>query len=204
MCICSVESSCFLVSVIQAGGFKLFPIWKDRKMSVYATWLQHEQQSFPLCLETDTHFLCYIFISFTMRVFTCSSEHYRDCSPKNENFVITYSPSSSSKPVWMSLFCWTQRNIFCRMWETEQFWGTIDFHSIYFFLLWKFSYNSQNSLIINFLQNIVTEWQNFHFWVNYPFKSWPCVCERVWLCLYVSVEAPPVSDLLLIVSLGLL
>ncbi len=32
----------------------------------------------------------------------------------------------------MSLFCWTQRKIFWRMWETEQFWGTIDFHSIYY------------------------------------------------------------------------
>ncbi len=32
----------------------------------------------------------------------------------------------------MSLFCWTQRKIFWRMWETEQFWGTIDFHSICF------------------------------------------------------------------------
>ncbi len=32
----------------------------------------------------------------------------------------------------MSLFCRTQRKIFWRMWETEQFWGTIDFHSIFF------------------------------------------------------------------------
>ncbi len=32
----------------------------------------------------------------------------------------------------MSLFCWTQRKIFWRMWETKQFWGTIDFHSIFF------------------------------------------------------------------------
>ncbi len=32
----------------------------------------------------------------------------------------------------MSLFCWTQRKIFWRMWESEQFWGTIDFHSIFF------------------------------------------------------------------------
>ncbi len=32
----------------------------------------------------------------------------------------------------MYLFCWTQRKIFWRMWETEQFWGTIDFHSIVF------------------------------------------------------------------------
>ncbi len=43
-----------------------------------------------------------------------------------------YSPSSSYKPVWMYLFCWTQRKIFWTMWETEQFWGTIDFHSIFF------------------------------------------------------------------------
>ncbi len=46
--------------------------------------------------------------------------------------IVTYSPSSSSKPVWMCLLCWTQRKIFWRMWETEQFWGTIDFHSIFF------------------------------------------------------------------------
>ncbi len=32
----------------------------------------------------------------------------------------------------MSLCCWTQRKIFWRMWETEQFWDTIDYHSIYF------------------------------------------------------------------------
>ncbi len=68
--------------------------------------------------------------------------------PKNENSVIIYSPSSSSKPVWMSLFCWTQRKIFWRMWETEQFWGTIDFHSIFFPMV------PLNSLVTNFLQNI--------------------------------------------------
>ncbi len=54
---------------------------------------------------------------------------------------------------WLDLFCWTQRKIFWRMWETEQFWGTIDFHSICFFLLWK-SMVLQNSLVTNFLQNI--------------------------------------------------
>ncbi len=32
----------------------------------------------------------------------------------------------------MSLFCWTQRKMFCWMWETEQFWGTIDLYSIFF------------------------------------------------------------------------
>ncbi len=46
----------------------------------------------------------------------------------------------------------TQRKIFWIMWETEQFWGTIDFHSI-FFLIWK-SMVPQNSLVTNFLQNI--------------------------------------------------
>ncbi len=35
------------------------------------------------------------------------------------------------KPVWMSLFCWTQRKIFWRMWETEQFWAPLT--SIVFF-----------------------------------------------------------------------
>ncbi len=45
------------------------------------------------------------------------------------NSVIIYSSSSSSKPVWISLFCRTQRNIFWRKFVTRLFWGTIDFHS---------------------------------------------------------------------------
>ncbi len=49
--------------------------------------------------------------------------------PKNENSVIIYSPSSSSKPVWISMFCRTQRKIFGRQFVTRLFWGTIDFHS---------------------------------------------------------------------------
>ncbi len=36
--------------------------------------------------------------------------------------------------------------------ETEKFWGTIDFHNI-FFLQWK-STVPQNNLVTNFLQNI--------------------------------------------------
>ncbi len=40
---------------------------------------------------------------------------YRDSSPKNS--VIIYSPSSSSKPVWISLFCQTQTKIFWRKFE---------------------------------------------------------------------------------------
>ncbi len=57
------------------------------------------------------------------------NQSYRDSSPKNENSVIIYSPSSSSKPVWMCLFCRTQRKIFWRKFVTRLFWGTIDFHS---------------------------------------------------------------------------
>ncbi len=75
------------------------------------------------------------------------------------------------------------------MWETEQFWGTIDFHSI-FFLLWK-SMVLQNSLlqtlfkissfifgrtnksiqVWNYLR-VSKWWKSFHFWVNYPFKHY--------------------------------
>ncbi len=43
--------------------------------------------------------------------------------------TITITPSSSSKPVWMCLFCWTQRKVFWRKFVTRLFWGTIDFHS---------------------------------------------------------------------------
>ncbi len=57
-------------------------------------------------------------------------------------------------------------------------WGK---QSSIFLLLWK-SMVPQNSLITNFLQNIFLcvqnkhlrmskWWQDFHFWVNYPFKG---------------------------------
>ncbi len=38
------------------------------------------------------------------------------------NSVIIYSPSSSSKPIWMSLFCRTQRRIFWREFVARLFW----------------------------------------------------------------------------------
>ncbi len=107
---------------------------------------------------------------------------------KNENSVI-YSPSSSSKPVWMCLF-WTQRKIFWRMWETEQFWGIIDFYRIVV-LLWK-SMVPQNNLITNFLQNIFLCVQHnkdihtnleLHFWANYPFN-------HTSLCLNINLIGP--------------
>ncbi len=97
-------------------------------------------------------------------------------------------PQVVHKPVWMSLFCWTQRKIFWRMWETEQFWGTIDFHSIFF------SYNGsqrcpKTTLLQTFFKisssvfgrtkkciqvwnymRVSKWWQHFNFWVNYPFN----------------------------------
>ncbi len=110
--------------------------------------------------------------------------------PKMKNSVIIYSPSSSSKPVWIYLFCWTQRKIFWRMWETEQFWGTIDFHSIFFFsyygsqwcpkTAWLQTFFKISSFVFGrtkkFIQvwnylRVSKWWQNFNFWVNYPFKE---------------------------------
>jgi len=41
-------------------------------------------------------------------------------SLKNENSFIIYSPSTGFKPVWISIFCWTQRKIFWRMSITRQ------------------------------------------------------------------------------------
>ncbi len=111
--------------------------------------------------------------------------------PKMKNSVI-YSPSSSSKPLWMSLFCWTQRKIFWRMWETEQFWGTIDlivFFSYYgsqwcpktawlqtFFKISSFVFGRTKKCIQvwNYLR-VSKWWQNcwLNFWVNYPFNVLP-------------------------------
>ncbi len=63
-----------------------------------------------------------------------------------------YLPSSSSKPVSISLFCWTQRKIFWRKFVTRLFWGTIDFHSRKK-ILWK-SMEPQNCSVSHILQNI--------------------------------------------------
>ncbi len=112
-----------------------------------------------------------------------------DSSPKNENYVIIYSPSSSSKPVRMSLFCRTQRKIFWRKFVTRLFWGTIDFHirnkkyygsqwcprtALFptFFRISSFVFSRTKTFIQvwNYLR-VSKLWQNFHFWVNYPFKG---------------------------------
>ncbi len=90
----------------------------------------------------------------------------------------------------MSLFCWTQRKIFWRMWETEQFWGTIDLHSIFFPTMevngapkqpgYKLSSKlssfcsaeQRHSYSLGTTWGWVNDDKNCHFWVNYPFKDW--------------------------------
>ncbi len=105
-----------------------------------------------------------------------------------ENSFIIYSPSSSSKPVWISFFCRTQRKIFWRKFVTRLFWGTIDFHSrkkkYYgsewcprtalfptFFRISSFVFSRTKTFmqVWNYLR-LSKLWQNFYFWVNYPFK----------------------------------
>ncbi len=66
---------------------------------------------------------------WTLIYFASHLHPWRDSSPKNENSVIIYSHSSSSKPVWMSLFCWTTKEDIWRKFVTRLFWGTIEFHS---------------------------------------------------------------------------
>ncbi len=112
----------------------------------------------------------------------------RNSSPKNLNSVIIYSPSSSSKPLLISLYCRSQRKIFWRKFVTKLFWGTIDFHRkkyIYygrqwcprnalfpiFFKISSFVFSRTKTFIqvLNHLRGSKL-WQNFHVWVNYPFK----------------------------------
>ncbi len=122
----------------------------------------------------------------------------------------------------MSLFCRTQRKIFWRKFVTRLFRGTIDFHSrekkYYgsqwcprtalfprFFRISSFVFSRTKTFIQvwNYLR-VSKWWQNFHFWVNYPFKGIVhpkmticvfgllpcvslCVCVCVSLCVCVCV-----------------
>ncbi len=110
--------------------------------------------------------------------------------PKMKILSFTHSQVVSN-PVWMSLFCWTQRKIFWRKFVIRLFWGTIDFHSRKknkkhygsqwcprtalfptFFRISSFVFSRTKTFIQvwNYLR-VSKWWQNFHFWVNYPFKS---------------------------------
>ncbi len=106
---------------------------------------------------------------------------------KNKNPVIIYSPSCCSKPVWHTFFCRTQNKIFWRMLViklTSRVWtkNTMEVNG------------NRKCLVTNILQNIfyyvlqkkkktviqgwgwdlrVSKWwQNWHFWVDYPFKTY--------------------------------
>ncbi len=84
--------------------------------------------------------------------------------------------SSSSKPAFIYLFCWTQRKIFWRKFVTRLFWGNIDLHNGggggIFFRISSFVFSRTNKFmqVWNYLR-MSKRWQNFHFWVNYPFKD---------------------------------
>ncbi len=133
--------------------------------------------------------------------------YYRDSSPKNENSVIIYSPSSSSKPVWMCLFCRTQRKIFWRKFVTRLFWGTIDFYdkkyygsqwcprtALFptFFRISSFVFSRTKTFIQvwNYLR-VSKWWQNFHFWVNYSFNVCLGWSDYKWLTLKTGVNSGP-------------
>ncbi len=101
------------------------------------------------------------------------------------------------------------------MLETEQFWGTIDFHSIFFSYYgsqwcpktaWLQTFFKISSFVFcrtkTFIQvwnylRVSKWWQNFHFWVNYPFKSTVGYCRRLcgqghnfwlWFCLLLPCD----------------
>ncbi len=104
----------------------------------------------------------------------------------------------------MSLFCRTQRKILWRMWKTEQFWGTIDFHNVFFptrkvngapkqpdyklssiYLPFVFGRTKRFIQVWNYLR-VSKWWQNFHFWVNYTFKN-PSFCIILSVYIIASV-----------------
>jgi len=92
---------------------------------------------------------------------------------------------SKFKPV--CIFLLLNTKIFWRMLVTKPLTGAIDFHSIFFFLLWKsmapvsvwlptfftISLCSAEEKFIQVWNNLRVSkwWQNFHFKVNYPFKA---------------------------------
>ncbi len=102
----------------------------------------------------------------------------------------------------MCLFCWTQRKIFWRKFVIRLFWGTIDFHrrkkkyygsqwcprtALFptFFRISSFVFSRIKTFIQvwNYLR-VSKWWQNFHFWVNYPFK-----CKFFEIEIYTSSES---------------
>ncbi len=101
---------------------------------------------------------------------------------------IFFKYSSSSKPVWISLFCRTQRKIFWRKFVTGYFGAPLTS------IVGKKYHGSQwcpKTTLLNTKEDILKNvgnrakkfiqvwnylrvskwWQNFYFWVNYPFNN---------------------------------
>ncbi len=107
------------------------------------------------------------------------------------NMVIIYSPSSSSNPEWMSMFCRTQRKIFWRMWETGPFWGTIDLQHV---SMQQPGYKLSSEYLPlcsaeqRHAYRFETTWgwvndDRIYFWVNYPVK-----CKILWNSTSLSLS----------------
>jgi len=106
-------------------------------------------------------------------VFMSSTHSLKGYSTQNENSVISYSPSSCCKPVWVSFFCWTQRKIFWRKSGTKRLFRKkvngakvpIVLQNIFLCIQQKKEIQVCNNLTVS------KWWQNFYFWVEYPFSD---------------------------------
>ncbi len=90
--------------------------------------------------------------------------------------IIFYSPSCNYKPVW-PFFCETKKKIFWRMLVTKLFWFPL---TSFFplnrncfpkYLLFCFTEKQKSQVSHVWNDTRVKWWQNFYFWVNYPFKT---------------------------------
>ncbi len=108
-------------------------------------------------------------------------------------------PSSSSKPVWISLFCRTQRKIFWRKFVTRLFWHIVDFHSrkkkYYgsqrcprtalfptFFKISSFVFSRTKTFIQVWKYLRGSKWWPYlYFWANCPFNPSYFLPEHQWV-----------------------
>ncbi len=102
----------------------------------------------------------------------------------------------------MCLFCRSQRKIFWRMRETEQFWAPLT-SIVFIFLLevngapkqpgYKLSSEylplcSEQRQVWNYMR-VSKWWQNFQFWVNYPFNYIKTFEQTaIFTCIYVLLK----------------
>jgi len=104
--------------------------------------------------------------------------------PKMKMSVIIYSPSSCSKPEWISFFCWTQEKKFWRIRVTKQLMDPIDIkinkntmevngvHQLLgYWQITCFVFSRRRKFIHVWNKLRVSRWwQTFYFEVNYPFN----------------------------------